>query len=86
MRMRALSRSESYQAVMDMPFVGTALRWIGGIIGVVLLTFGLFWFLSFLGFVLPWYSAFSMLIMIAGGAFIVAAITTRRRNKNRRLP
>ena len=78
--------SETYEAFMAAPFVGATLRWIGGITGVILLTFGLFWLLSFFGFVLPWYSVFSVLLIISGGAFIVAAITTRRITEgNRRL-
>ncbi len=68
-----------YEASMNMPFVRSSLRWLGGIVGVLLLTIGLFWFLSFFGLVLPWYSAFPLIIIIAGGAFIMAAITTRKR-------
>lgn len=71
--------AEAYDGFVNMPFVSTALRWIGGIAGVFLLTFGLFWFLSFFGFVLPWYSAFSIFIMIVGGSLIAAAIATRKR-------
>ncbi len=68
-----------FEAHMSIPFVRTALKWIGGTIGTLLFTFGLLWFLSFFGLVLPWYVVFPLLIMIVGGAFIVAAATRKRR-------
>lgn len=71
--------AEEFAEAMSQPFVKPALTWIGGVIGTLLFTFGLIWFLSFFGLVLPWYAVFSILLMIAGGAFIVAAATRRRR-------
>ncbi|MDW5563245.1 MAG: hypothetical protein SA339_08460 [Methanomassiliicoccus sp.] len=71
--------AEEFEEAMSMPFVQPALKWLGGVIGTLLFTFGLIWFMSFFGIVLPWYAAFSILLMIAGGAFIVAAATRKRR-------
>jgi hypothetical protein len=73
--------AEEFDRAMSEPFVVPALRWLGGIMGTLLLTFGLFWFLSFFGVVIPWYGAFSLLIMIAGGAFMVAAMTSGKRRR-----
>lgn len=68
---------EAYRTAMDAPFVRSTLRWTGGVAGATMFTAGIFWFLSFLGFVLPWYAAFSVLFMIVGGALTVAALATR---------
>ena len=67
-----------FEAQMSIPFVRPALKWIGGVIGALIFTLGLFWFLSFFGLVLPWYVVFPVLLIIAGGAFIVAAATRKR--------
>jgi hypothetical protein len=80
-RRRAEERAEGFDEAMQMPFVVPALRWIGGIFGTVIFTFGLFWFLSFFGIVIPWYGGFALLIMIAGGAFMVGAATSGKRRR-----
>jgi len=67
--------AEELEAAMSVPFARTALIWIGGLLGTLVFTVGLFWFLSFLGLVFPWNVAFSVLMMIVGGAFMVAAAT-----------
>jgi hypothetical protein len=71
--------AEELEAAMSVPFARTALIWIGGLLGTFVFTIGLFWFLSFLGLVLPWNVVFSVLMMRVGGAFIVAAATRGKR-------
>jgi hypothetical protein len=78
-RLKAERDKAELDRAMSMPFARTALIWIGGVFGTLLFTFGLFWFLSFLGVVFPWYVAFSLLIMLIGGALIVAAATRPKR-------
>jgi hypothetical protein len=79
-RQKAELDAEELKAAMSIPFARTALIWVGGIIGTLLFTFGLLWFLSFFDFILPWYAAFSLLVMIVGGAFMVAAATRGKRS------
>lgn len=67
--------AEELEAAMSVPFARTALIWIGGLLGTFVFTIGLFWLLSFLGLVLPWFVVFPVLMMIIGGAFMVAAAT-----------
>jgi hypothetical protein len=61
------------------PYARSALRWLGGVAGVSLLVLGGLWMLSFFDFTLPWYSAFPIMLLIVGGAFVLAAVSTRRR-------
>lgn len=64
---------------MDMdPMAVGAMRWMGGIVGAILLAFGGIWMLAILGFTIPWFSVFPILAIIAGAAFLIAAIVTRR--------
>jgi hypothetical protein len=65
------------------PMAGGALRWIGGVVGAALLLLGGFWFLAILGYTVPWYTIFPVMAILAGGAFLIAAIVTRRSRKNR---
>lgn len=67
--------AEELEAAMSVPFARTALIWIGGLLGTFVFTIGLFWLLSFLGLVLPWFVVFPVLMMTIGGAFMVAAAT-----------
>jgi len=77
---------EDYRRTMDSfqffdPYASSALRWIGGVAGVLFLVIGLLWFLSLFGYVIPWYSAFPIILIITGGSLVVAAIATRKRKK-----
>jgi hypothetical protein len=67
--------AEELEAAMSVPFARTALIWVGGLFGTFVFTIGLFWFLSFLGLVLPWNVVFPVLMIIVGGAFMAAAAT-----------
>ena len=49
-----------------------------GSFGVILQCLGLLWLLNASGFTIPWYSIFPVVIMIAGGVFIVRAIIRGR--------
>ena len=82
-----LKRSmEDYRRQMESfqffdPYASATLRWIGGVAGVLFLIIGVLWFLSLFGFVIPWYSAFPIILIVIGGSLVVAAIVTRKRNK-----
>ncbi|OPY33140.1 MAG: hypothetical protein A4E32_00814 [Methanomassiliicoccales archaeon PtaU1.Bin124] len=60
------------------PSEGRVVRWFGSVIGSLFFVFGGIWFLGILGYTVPWYAVFPILLMFIGGFFIAAAYATRR--------
>jgi hypothetical protein len=62
-----------------------AVRWFGGVIGSLLFLFGGIWFLGILGYTVPWYAIFPILLMFIGGFLVAAGIATRKVLKKKEL-
>ena len=70
---------ETYIPMVDLdPSEGRAVRWFGAVVGGLLFLFGGFWFMSILGYTVPWYTLFPVLLMFVGTYFLAAAYATGR--------